>query len=266
MVGFVHINKTGGTTIKYILRNSTWLRHCDLPTPYPDAVATPEDIDFARRIFFFGLNSITGHSLRPWVDGIPGPIDYFTMLRDPLLRCLSHYQHIKRGKQRKGEDITFEQFMQNERFRNRQVNHIAGESNVDKAKQIIRERFFFVGLLERFDESMMILQKLLPFPITLGYKPRHVAKDNMAKQAVLDDAASCELLHKGNRLDQQLYTFVRDELYPTYRQKAGVIVGQTPEPLKPSRFPARYKVTRFYNQSVYRTFDKLRRRLKRSRT
>jgi hypothetical protein len=261
MVGYVHINKTGGTTIKYILRNSTWLRHCDLPTPRRDAVAEPADIAFARKVFFFGLNSITGHSLRPWVEGLPGSIDYFSMLRDPQKRCLSHYQHVKRASRRKGSDITFEQFMDNERYRDRQVRHIAGVPDAEKAKKIIQERFFFVGLLERFDESMHILQELLPFPIPLAYQPRHVAKDNRAKQEVLDNPASRELLERGNRLDQELYEFVRDELYPAYRTKAGITAEAHPAPLKPSGYPLRYRVTRFYNQAIYRSLNKLHRRL-----
>ncbi len=261
MVGYVHINKTGGTTIKYILRNSTWFRHCDLPTPHRDAVAEPGDIAFAKKIFFFGLNSITGHSLRPWVDNLPGSIKYFTMLRDPQKRCLSHYQHVKRANRRKGGDITFEEFMRNERYNDRQVRHIAGTADVEKAKKIVKERFFFVGLLESFDESMRILQTLLPFPITLAYQPRHVARDNSAKQEVLNSPASTELLNKGNQLDQELYRFVRDELYPAYREKAGIAAGEASPPLQPSGYPIHYKLTRFYNQAVYRNLNKLRRRL-----
>jgi len=262
MVGYVHINKTGGTTIKFILRNSTWFRHCDLPTLRRDAVADGRDITFAQKVFFFGLNSITGHSLRPWVEDLPNSINYFTILRDPLQRCLSHYQHVKRANRRKGGDITFEEFMQNERYRDRQVRHIAGVPDIEKAKAIVKERFFFVGLLESFDESMRILQKLLPFPITLQYQPRHVAKDNTAKQEVLNNADSRELLNRGNQLDLELYNFVRDELYPAYREKAGITACEDNTPvLQPAGYPIRYKVTRFYNQGIYRNLNKLRRRI-----
>jgi hypothetical protein len=261
MVGYVHINKTGGTTIKYILRNSTWLRHCDLPTPYLDAVAEARDIAFAKKVFFFGLNSIAGHSLRPWVDDLPGPLDYFTILREPLKRCLSHYQHIKRASLRKGTDISFEEFMSNESYRDRQVRYIAGIPDVEKAKKILKERFLFVGMLENFNESMRILQKLLPFPITLHYRPRHVARDNSAKQEVLDNPDTLDLLHRGNRLDGQLYAFVRNELYPAYRQKAGIVAGEDSPQLPPAGYPIRYKLTRFYNQAIYRSLNKLRRRL-----
>jgi len=262
MVGYVHINKTGGTTIKFILRNSTWFRHYDLPTLRRDAVADGRDIAFAQKVFFFGINSITGHSLRPWVEDLPNSINYFTMLRDPIQRCLSHYQHIKRANLRKGTDITFEEFMQNERYRDRQVRHIAGAPDVKKAIAIVKSQFFFVGLLESFDESMRILQKLLPFPIKLQYQPRHVAKDNTAKQAVLDNAASRDLLHRGNQLDLELYSFVRDKLYPAYRKKAGITASTKDSPLlQATGYPLRYKVTRFYNQGIYRNLNKLRRKI-----
>jgi hypothetical protein len=262
MVGYVHINKTGGTTIKFILRNSTWLRHCDLQPPHPDTAADGRDIAFARKVFFFGLNSIAGHAVRPWVENLPESIDFFTMLRDPLQRCLSHYQHVKRARRKKGLDITFEEFMQNERYNDRQVRHIAGAPNVKKAKAILKSKFFFVGLLESFDESMHILQKLMPYPITLQYKPRHVAKDNTAKQEVLDNPSCRDLLHRGNQLDLELYAFVRDELYPAFREKAGIASNEEHEKtVRLSGYPLRYKVTRFYNQGIYRMLNKLRRRL-----
>jgi hypothetical protein len=259
LTGFVHINKTGGTTIKFILRNSTWFRHCDLQTLCHNAVADRRDIDFAQKIFFFGFNSIAGHSLQPWVDDLPAELTYFTMLRDPLQRCLSHYQHVKRARMKSGRDITFEEFMCNENYTDRQVRHIAGTADIEKAKQLLKNRFFFVGLMERFDESMLILEKLFPYPLRLHYQPRHVAKDNTAKQEVLDNPASRELLHRGNQLDIELYSFVRDELYLAYRERAGIAAHEASLPLQPSGYPLRYKMTRFFNQAIYRNAHKLRR-------
>jgi hypothetical protein len=152
--------------------------------------------------------------------------------------------------------------MQNEDSNDRQVRCIAGVPDVEKAKKILKSRFFFVGLLESFDESMHILQKLFPYPLQLQYQPLHVAKDNKAKKEVLDNDASRSLLRKGNQLDLALYAFVRDELYPAFREKAGIATNdeqQKPERL--SGYPIRYKMTRFYNQGVYRMLNKLRRRI-----
>jgi Sulfotransferase family len=260
LTGFVHINKTGGTTIKFILRNSTWFRHCDLQTLRHNAVADKRDIDFAQKIFFFGFNSIAGHSLQPWVKDLPQEITYFTILRDPLERCLSNYQHVKRARRRSGRDITFEEFMHDESYTNLQVRNIAGVLDLEKAKELLKNKFFFVGLLERFDESMRILQKLFPYPLRLQYQPQHVTRDNTAKQKVLDSAASRDLLRQGNQLDLELYAFVRDELYPAFRKKADIPENALQEKaVQNSSYPIRYKVTRCYNQAIYRTLHKMRR-------
>ena len=182
---FVHIPKTGGTTIKFILRNSTFLRHCDLLPLKPHGISTPRDVAFMKKIYFFGLNSIAGHSLRPWLTDDSLSIEFFTMMRDPLQRCLSHYQHVRRSRQRQGGDITFEEFLRTEKFNDCQVRHIAGCADVDKAKQYLRERFFFVGLVERFAESMHVLKKLFVHPLNIEYQPLHVAGDDSTKQEVL---------------------------------------------------------------------------------
>ncbi len=267
MVGFVHINKTGGTTVKFILRNSSWLRHCDLLPKRRRAVAEAGDIAFVQKVFFWGINSITGHSLRPWVDDLPVSINYFTMLRDPLQRCLSHYQHVKRAQRRLGRDITFEEFMHDQRNTDYQVRHIAGVPDVEKAKEILKSRFFFVGLMERFDESMRILQKIFPYPLTLQYRPLHVAKDNKAKQEILNSAADRDLLSRGNQHDLALYAFVRDELYPVYCTQAGLVGHEGDKPAQqPSACPVRYKLTRFYNHGIYRNLNKMRCLILRGRT
>ncbi len=261
--GFVHIPKTGGTTVKFILRNSTLLRHCDVQPLVRNGIATADDIVFIKKFFFFGLHSIAGHSLRPWVAGMPGSLTFFTLLRDPLQRCLSHYQHVKRARQRQGRDIAFEEFMRIERFIDFQVRHIAGCPDVEKAKDCLKRRFFFVGLCERFDESMLVLQKLFPYPLTLLYRPLHVSRDNAIKQEVLNSSTARELLVAGNRLDMELYAFVRDEFYPALRAQAGVTgCDDTHNSPPPSSRPVRYRLTRFYSHGIYRSANKIRRLVK----
>lgn len=60
--------------------------------------------------------------------------------------------------------------MYDESYTNLQIRHIAGAPDLEKAKEILKNQFFFVGLLERFDESMRILQKLFPYPLRLQYQ------------------------------------------------------------------------------------------------
>ena len=66
---------------------------------------------------------------------------------------------------------------------------------------------------------------------------------------------------ESNQLDLQLYAYVRDELYPELREKAGLSVADDVDEKRflPKSYPLRYKFTRAYNMAVYRNLSKLRR-------
>lgn len=260
MLGFVHIQKTAGTSVKFMLRNSTYLRHCDIMPKERYGIVSDEDIKLAKRVFFFGLNTISGHDLKNPTDNISEPIQYFTFIRDPLQRCASHYQHIKRSRIRIGEDISFEEFIQDEEKRDFQVRKIAGGPDLEKAKDALKEKFFFVGLTERFAESMVVFQHLCPYKINLKYTRLHVAKDNTAKKEVLEDPATRRLLEESNALDVELYEFVRDVIYPAQLEKAGLgDITVHEKDFEPDSYPLRYKLTRGYNNAIYKSLINLRR-------
>jgi len=259
ILGFVHIPKTAGTTVKFILRNSTFFRHCDLQPLVRDAVFTDADFHFMKKIFFFGLNSISGHSLIHPTAHLSAPLQYFTFVREPLQRCLSHYQQMKRSRLRQGCDITFEDYMQIKDVYDHQVRRIAGGPDIERAKHELSTRYMFVGLTERFAESMLVFQRLCPYPLNLAYKRLHVAKDNTAKQEVLDNPDSRRLLEEGNQLDLQLYNYIRDELYPGLCERAGLSLREVDEmDFVSNTYPLRYKVTRGYNNAVYKPLIRLR--------
>jgi hypothetical protein len=260
VIGFVHIAKTAGTTVKFILRNSTFFRHCDVQPLARRGIFTDQDYRFMKK-FFPRLCSLAGHSLIHPTAHLSAPIQYFTFLRDPFERCLSHYQHIKRAYQRQNRNFSFESFMQDTFMRDYQVRHIAGAPDLEKAKELL-SRYLFVGITERFAESMYVFQKLCPYSLNVQYNRLHVTRDKTAAQKVRKEAASRRLLEESNQLDLQLYTFARDTLYPALRKKAGLEPLESDEKdLLPQTYPLRYKCTRSYNLAVYRSMNKLRRRL-----
>lgn len=261
ILGFVHIPKTAGSTVKFILRNSTYLRHCDLQPLMRHGIFTDNDFKFLKKIFFFGVRSISGHSLKCPTLHLSAPVQYFTFVRDPLQRSLSHYQQIKRNLRRNGGDITFEAYLQKKGSADQQVRRIAGEPDLEKAKHELSQRYLFVGLTERFAESMLVLQRLSPYPLKLEFTRRHVTMDNTAKQDVLANPETLQILKECNQLDLQLYAYVRDELYPELRRKAGLsAVGEVDEKrFLETSYPLCYKLTRGYNMFAYRSLSKLRR-------
>jgi hypothetical protein len=141
-----------------------------------------------------------------------------------------------------------------------QVRRIAGRPDLQKAIEELSNRYLFVGITERFAESMIVLQRLWTYPLKLEYERLHVTKDNTAKQDVLNNLDSHRLLKESNALDSQLYRYVRDELYPSLRKRAGLEAQElVEEDFPPMQYPLRYKLTRAYNQSVYRSLSKVRR-------
>ena len=266
LIAFVHIEKTGGTTVKFILRNSLGLRHCDVVTQNPNGVFSDQELRFAKRVFF-NLQSISGHSLRHPTAHLSGDIQFFTFLRDPVERVVSKYQEARQTRwwrrkryRREGyKKPSFDEFIHKKNNSNVQTKRIAGVVDLDKAKEEIDNNYFFVGLTERFQESIKALQKLCPYKIDTRYEPLRVARDNTIKREVLNNSAAYDLLVEANAVDIELYDYVREVVYPSQLRKANLVtVDVDDEKEQQDFYPYRYRVNRFYNNSVYKQLVKLR--------
>jgi hypothetical protein len=98
---------------------------------------------------------------------------------------------------------------------------IAASANVAEAVRILRTKRVFVGLTERFDESLVLLKALVARELNLAYKPVNVSRRNTIAERLLSDARTRQLLIEANRADLELYGFVKDELYPGLRREYG---------------------------------------------
>lgn len=266
MIAFVHIEKTGGTTVKFILRNSFGLRHCDVVTQNPNGIFSDEELRFAKKIFF-NLQSISGHSLKNPTAHLSGDIQFFTFLRDPVERLVSKYQEARQTRwwrrkryRREGyKKPSFDEFIHQTKNRNVQTKRIAGTVDIDKAKEEIDNNYFFVGLTNCFQESMKVFQKLCPYKVDTRYKPLRVARDNTIKREVLNNSATYDLLVEANTVDIELYDYVRNVVYPSQLRKANLETVDVDDKGEQQDFyPYRYKVNRFYNNAVYKQLLKLR--------
>lgn len=217
MIVCLHIPKTGGTSFNFILENNFGIRNCH--TNQNDrSTFTQSDFDFARKCYP-ALRSLVGHNLvDPMQLTVAEPF-YMTILREPVARVISHYQYsVQRGNNKK----TFEETLRaSENLENLQVKLIAGGRDLDKAKRFL-ERCAFVGLTEKFDLSLRVLERLSPWKLKLNYKRRVVAETNTLKDALKSDPRMLELAREYNKLDLALYQFAVDEIFPRLCQKAGV--------------------------------------------
>lgn len=253
MIAFVHIQKCAGTSLKFVLRNSFGLRHCDVLPVTEDRTFYDADLRFVKRLYPW-LQSIAGHSLIHPTHNISEPLDYYTYLRDPIERCASHYQYHLQVMNR---EATFVSWIHEPQWQDYQVKKIAGEANVQKAIELLEKHFFFVGLTERFDEGLQILSALAPYRIDPGYTPQNIAAGNHIKDAVLAEHSAW--LQEFNQLDQQLYTYVQEQLYPRHKARAEEQVGSLAESLgEPGRPSLASVLGRLYYKGFYRQALKFR--------
>jgi hypothetical protein len=250
LIAFVHIQKAAGTSLKFILKNSLGVRHSDVNpvTPPYDRPFDMDDLAFVRSTNPW-LCSISGHEIIEPTRHLGAAARPFTMLRDPVSRSMSHYQDkVARG----GRNITFEQFVSDPANRNFQVRKIAGGEDLAKAVRLLRERYFFVGLAERFAESVRTLRNLCPYPLDIRCRPQNVAVDRSISEALASDPDAMERLRESNRLDQQLWDHVADQLLPELAERAGGSRGAALPSLGRGSVPWRFHVSRVYHKLVYR--------------
>jgi len=217
MIVCLHIPKTGGTSFNVILENSFGIRNCHT-NQTNRSTFTQADLEFARKCYP-GLRSIVGHNL---VD--PGQLQvpdafFMTILREPVARVISHFQYsVQNGHNQKSFAETLRA---SENLENLQVKLIAGGRDLDKAKRFL-ERCAFVGLTEKFDLSLRVLERLSPWKLKPNYERRVVARGNDVKNSLENDQRMIELAREYNRLDIALYEFVVNEIFPRLCRKAGV--------------------------------------------
>lgn len=254
MIICLHIPKTGGTSFRFILENSFGVFNCH-SNQTNRSTFTDADLRFAKKVFP-GMRSITGHNLvDPTQLRVRDPF-YATILRDPVARVISHYQYsVHRGK----NQASFEESLRrSENLENLQTKLIAGGRDLEKAKRFLAQSHF-VGLTEKFDLSLRVLERLSPWKLNLHYKKKIVARDYRVKESVQRDERKLELAREFNKLDVELYEFAQKEIFPALCAKAGV----KPDEPVPSfgtyqheRLPI-YQAGRFYNR-IYRQVCKFR--------
>jgi len=190
----------------------------------PPVVYTPRDLAFDLKLNPF-VRSISGHSLKPFVNfgELETRLRWYTILRDPRARFISHYQHYH-NKQIPGRALTFHEWMRTQVRQNWMVRMIAGEEDVDAAKQIIDNKLLFVGLVEHFNESLLLFRSSMGLcNLNIDYNmPVNAAKSSKAKNDIVGniDVYEDEIL-ENNNLDIILYDYVKDKIWPRQIENYG---------------------------------------------
>lgn len=218
---FLHIPKTGGSTLNKILEQQ-YARSASLILHQPkiDSFRTLSDAERSK------YRLIQGHMYFGLHRVIPNPSSYITFLRRPIERVVSFYYYARSTpdhylypllstervdlKTLLMRDVTVE-------LRNDQTRVLAGDDWSDqrrpvtpaalqRAKENLRRHFRIVGLQEEFDASLLLSRRAfdwrLPFYL----------KENVTKKKPTDaslDVETRRLVEDANSLDLELYEYAR---------------------------------------------------------
>ena len=249
---YAHIEKCGGTTINHLCRSVFGARHVDVvPRDRGAMLVSQRDLDDTLSICP-RIASLSGHSIRPFLDLDFGDRDpqYFTLLRDPVERYVSDFRHFV---ELCGFSGSFEDWLEVEDRQNFQVRAMAGDLDLDKAKDVVRERVALCGCLDQFDAFMESLHKLMtPHGLGTVYKVSNQAgqRDRRPFQRILfraakgfDEQSERETLtsvdvdryrtaiEERNQLDIALYKYVNEEVFPA---QASELASRESAPALPS--------------------------------
>jgi hypothetical protein len=224
ILAFVHINKAAGTTFSHIMRRNFFLRHFDVQPLFNSSfqIFQSKDMKKILKINPF-VKSIAGHNVRVFsnVSNNYPNIRYITLLRDPIKRTISHYKY---NVEKHGSKLSFYEYLHHHASYNRQTRIISGTDNLDLAIHYLNKKFFLVGIVEEFDEFLILLKKKLNKKnFKLNYKRQNVGRFNSAKHSNFKNNFNeyDELIMKRNNLDIQLYRYVKEKILTKQKMEYG---------------------------------------------
>jgi hypothetical protein len=237
IIVYCHIYKNAGMMLRYLLRRHFGLKHLDVENRriphkrrwYADHRIRARDLRFDLR-FYPWVRSLSGHHLRPCVDfeEINDRLMWYTFLRDPLKRYVSHYLwHMRLRKSRGKKILDFSNWICESKFANIQVRWLAGSEDLERAKNILLNTMQFVGFVEHFDISLLLLRERLgvkDFDICYN-APRNIAeaiyKNDLHRSVISNLDRYRDQIMEQNKLDFELYEFAIETIWPSQIQEYG---------------------------------------------
>lgn len=215
IIFFLHIPKAAGTTIDGVINRQyskqysprvNGLNNIHCLADLPDSQRA--NIKLIRGHFAFG-----GHQF------ISCPADYFTLLRDPVKRVVSHYHYIYRSpslpKHEIVRDMSLREFVLNDELNdaNLQTRMLLGLSAsklsqqvsvLDAVKDNIENHFSVVGLVEKFDETLVLLRQAYKWSFPVYSRQNKTSKK---QKKVEIDSDLIRIIEEKNSWDMELYEF-----------------------------------------------------------
>ncbi len=224
---FLHIPKTGGTTLRDIIN-----RQYKSSQIYTIATLKESENFHEKNIIstFKEIKIIRGHLKYGFHNKINIEPVYFTILRNPVERVLSTYYYVLSNKNNpqnlstSSKYISIYEFIEsgiNPFLMNGQTQLLAGlttnvydpafhsEELYQIAKTNLENNFIFVGLTEMFDESVVLIKKILNWKTPYYSSANRTKKKPDFKKITLDERTYIE---NHNQLDLKLFNFAKNML------------------------------------------------------
>mgnify|MGYP006291256665 CR=1 FL=1 len=224
---FLHIAKTGGTTLNTTLRwvyGPTMCRR--IPAGRPDEAY--RWLKEKEKPLGSEFQLLMGHTQFGVHEYVHEPARYFTMLRHPVRRVVSLYYYIKSGwPGSRYASMGLEAFLESDHRAaqsNDQVRIISGmdpDTNpseaLRRAKSNLKNEVAVFGLTEHFDESLLLFRR------TLGWTrpPVYVSSNVNRKRPTVEElpSATVDAIREENELDLELYRFANEQFQFTLEKE-----------------------------------------------
>ncbi len=237
---FLHLPKTGGTTLWELVarqykggRGHRFLGGADDLRRF--TMLPPEE-----RARFDLLTGHVNFGIHLYIEATP---TYITMLRDPVERIVSHYYHCRRHEGHYLHRVIHERGLSLRDYVEQRVTYEIDNDQVRwltplqhlevarggvtrqmllEAKRNLQAWFSVVGLVERFDDSVVLLGAAFGWT-DLAYRRKNVNAERPPMEEV--DPATIALIRDMNRYEIELYDFAV-ELHKAQIARAGPLFAR----------------------------------------
>lgn len=283
IVIFTHIPKTAGTSLRHIIQSQFQPQQVfefyHLKTQPPKVLKGIEKYNNLTANQKKAIKFVSGHVGFGLHEFLPRPCTYITVLRDPVERVVSYYYFLLRNQNNLVKNKSLSEFIQTYGgVHNSMTCYLSGltlkvqlrdpsielksqqfaQETLEIAKANLKQHFQLVGLVERFDETCILLRKILGWNLASFYVKKNVAKHGNLIENLPQDTLN--LIQKFNELDIQLYAYAQ-EIFAEMINQYGTNFAEDLEQFKLANLlganQLSFKVNSAYKRLAYRVHAKL---------
>ncbi len=224
MLFFLHIPKTAGSTLNYIIKNNFRDKAQEIRWHWTTWIDREELIQKLKKVDLKGKSLIHGHFVFGFHELVnPEETKYLTFVREPLKKVISGFYHIKRDKKSQFHDVykskdivdylLDQNILENDNGLVRRLSGIGDQvpygkiepQHLELAIRNINNYFLAVGITEKFDLSIELFKHL--GIISKKYYWKQNEASNKKKEGISIPDETLKAFKELNKHDFQLYAY-----------------------------------------------------------